>query len=125
MNYLRLKRKKDITKILKSGKRAHATSLTLVYFPAKQTAMAVCVGKKYGKSTVRNKIKRLLREAFRVQGELTHPCELLLIPRVAEEYSYHEFVRDIAKLLKKERLIEDQHPKTADAELQVSAEEGF
>lgn len=117
MKYLRLKRKKDITKILKSGKRAHGASLTLVYLPAKQTAMAVCVGKKYGKSTVRNRIKRLLREAFRVQGEFTRPCGVLLIPRVAEEYSYAEFARDIGKLLRKERLIEDQHPKTADAEL--------
>lgn len=117
MNYLRLKRKKDITKILKFGKRAHASSLTLVYFPASQTAMAVCVGKKYGKSTERNRIKRLLREAFRMQGELTKPCEVLLIPRVAADYSFAEFARDIGKLLKKERLVENQHPKTADAEL--------
>ena len=116
MKYLRIKRKKEITGILKSGKRAHAETLTIVYSPASATAMAVCVGKKYGKSTERNRIKRLLREAFRVQCDTARPCAFLLIPRVAEEYSYASFSRDIGKLLKKERLIENQHPKTTGAE---------
>ena len=124
MKYLRIKRKKDITKILKSGKRAHASSLTIVYLSSKETAMAVCVGKKYGKSTQRNRIKRLLREAFRMQSELKEPCAMLLIPRVAEEYSYSTYLRDIGKLLKKERLIEYQPPKNTVAERSVSATEG-
>ena len=115
MKYLRIKRKKEITGILKTGKRAHAETLTVVYLPAKETAMAVCVGKKYGKSTMRNRIKRLLREAFRLQEEISSPCAFLLIPRVAEEYSFAAFSRDLKKLLKKERLIENQHPKTSDA----------
>lgn len=120
MKYLRIKRKKDITKILKSGKRAHADSLTLVYLPAKETAFAVCVGKKYGKSTVRNRIKRLLREAFRAQREVK-PTAFLFIPRIKEEYSYAAFVRDTEKLLKKERLFENQRSEAVDAESQISA----
>ena len=69
MKYLRIKRKKDFTKILRVGKRAHAETLTIVWMPSDETRFAVCVGKKYGKSVVRNRIKRLLREAFRSNAE--------------------------------------------------------
>lgn len=106
MRYLRLKKKKDFTRILKSGKRAHAETLTLVYLPADQTAMAVCVGKKYGKSVVRNRVKRLLRAAFSQYSPDMKPCNVLLIPKVAEDYSFSDFSRDIAKILKREHLIE-------------------
>lgn len=105
MQFLRLKKKKEFSAVLKSGKRAYQSSLTVVYLRSKQTKMAVCVGKKYGKSVQRNRIKRLLREAFRAQ-EQTQPCIFLLIPKVAEEYSVETFRRDIAKILKKEKLVE-------------------
>ncbi len=105
MKYLRIKRKKDFTKILRVGKRAHAQSLTVVYLPSDRTRFAVCVGKKYGKSVVRNRLKRLLREAFRSNAEcLSIHCSVLLIPREAKEYSYAAFARDIGKIFRKEKL---------------------
>ena len=107
MNYLRLKKKKEFTKVLKSGKRAYSETLTIVYLPSPEVKMAVCVGKKYGKSVERNHIKRLLREAFRLRvEEISVPCTFLLIPKVAEEYSFASFHRDIGKLLRKEKLVE-------------------
>ncbi len=106
MEYRRLKSEKQITAVLKRGKRLHGETVMLVVFPAKETSMAVCVGKKYGKSVQRNHVKRLLREAFRGYMPLRSPCAVLLIPRVAESYSYAAFSRDIGKLLGKERLIE-------------------
>lgn len=105
MKTLRIKKKKDFAKILRVGKRAHAESLTVVYMPSERTRVAVCVGKKYGKSVVRNRIKRLLREAFRSNAECFGiPCSVLLIPRAAKEYSYAAFARDIAKIIRKEKL---------------------
>ncbi len=96
MKYLRLKKKKDFQKILKAGKRIHCGTLTLVYYPSECTKVAVCVGKKYGKSVRRNRIKRLLREAFRSHAEnLPIACSVLLIPRIAENYSFSDFSRDI------------------------------
>ena len=105
MKILRIKKKKEFSKILRAGKRAHAESLTIVFLPSDRLKFAVCVGKKYGKSVVRNRIKRLLREAFRAHArELKEPCLVLLIPRAGREYSYHAFARDIAKVFKKEKL---------------------
>lgn len=110
MKYLRLKKKKDITKVLKAGKRLHSNSLTVVYFPSAKTSMAVCVGKKFGKSVRRNHIKRLLREAFSCYSlNITPSGSFLLIPKEATEYSFFIFKKDMGKLLKKEKLIETEN----------------
>lgn len=108
MRCLRLKKKKEFSGVLKAGKRVHSHSLTVVYLKQKQLKVAVCVGKKYGKSVQRNHLKRLLREAFRPYAEkMTVPCSVLLIPKVAETYSFFTFHRDLGKLLSKERLLEN------------------
>ncbi len=105
MNYQKVKKKKEFRKILSTGKRAYGAALTVVYLPAEETAMAVCVGKKYGKSVQRNRVKRLLREAFRSRADtLTRPCAFLLIPRIAGEYSYEAFQKDLGRIFKREKL---------------------
>ena len=114
MQYLRLKKKKDFLKVLKAGKRAHCRSLTVVYFPSDRVKMAVCVGKKYGKSVKRNRIKRLLREAFRtVEGSVHPACSFLLIPKEAEDYSFKVFSKDIRSALRKEKLLVEDRGEAA------------
>ncbi len=104
MKFLPLKKKKDFARAVKSGKRRFTASLTLVILPADEPRFAVCVGKKYGKSVQRNRIKRLLREAFRFHSDkIDAPCHLLLIPKVAREYSYECFRRDVGIALEKEK----------------------
>jgi len=106
MNYTRLKKQKEIVHVLKAGKHAGSYSLTAVFLPSDKTRMAVCVGKKFGKSVVRNHIKRLLREAFSCYAEkLISPQTVLLLPHVAEEYSYHRFCRDMENIFRKEHLL--------------------
>ena len=106
MKYLRLKDKKDFEKVLRTGKRSYGRSLMIVFLPSREVKMAVCVGKKYGKSVKRNRIKRLLREAFRNCGEQFRPGSYLLIPKVAEEYSLKQFRRDLVAAGKKDALFE-------------------
>lgn len=105
MKFLPLKKKKDFLKVLKTGKRAYTGSVTVVYLPSREPRFAVCVGKKYGKSVHRNRIKRLLREAFRFHaGSFAQPQFVLLLPKVAEEYTFERFKRDLGQAIKKERL---------------------
>ncbi len=106
MRYRRLKNKKEFSKILKTGKRAYSETVTVVYMPSDEVKMAVCVGKKYGKSVQRNRIKRLMREAFSRFAAQLKPCSVLLLPKVREEYAFHAFERDLGKIFKREKLIE-------------------
>lgn len=67
--------------------------------------MGISVGKKHGKSVQRNRIKRLLREAFRsVQKNMNGTYRILLIPKAAEEYSLNTFERHLQCIIKRENL---------------------
>jgi len=101
----RLKKSKEIEAVYKTGKRAFSGSLTLIYRTASVTRYTVCVGKKYGKSVARNRIKRLLREAFASYGDKITPVSVLLVPKVKEEYSVAKFRHDLGKILEREKLL--------------------
>ena len=105
MKYLRIKKQADFTRIFNKGKRGFSASLTVAYRPSERTGMAVSVGKRHGKSVQSNRIKRLLREAFRsAQTELKGTYSFILVPKVLENYSVKEFERDLKCIFKKENL---------------------
>ena len=102
----RLKKAKDFDRVFRAGKRAFTNRLTLIYLPAKTVKAGYAVGKKHGKAVKRNRIKRLLREAFRtVLPEIGGTWFFVVIPKVSEEYTYAGYVKDLRYALKKSGLL--------------------
>lgn len=105
MKYLRLKKQADFERLFQKGKRAFSPSLTMIYRPSDKTRMGISIGKRHGKSVQRNRIKRLIREAFRTtQGEMRGAYSIVLIPKVCPTYEYAAFVHHLQCMIKKEKL---------------------
>ena len=77
----------------------------MLYTKSKSFKIGYSLSKKHGKAVRRNKIKRLLRSASReVFKDLNISYHIVILPKVQEEYSFKEYVKDIAYLVKKENL---------------------
>ncbi len=102
MKYARLKKNTDIQRLFKKGKKAYSGELTAVYSPSAELKMAVIVSKKHGKAVKRNRIKRLVRQAFyNTLEKCPVSCAIILMPRVAEEYSLAKFESALKTCYKK------------------------
>lgn len=74
----RLRKNKQFNYIYKHGEAKHSNYLTLIFIKTKSKfKVGFSVNKKVGKSVVRNKIKRRLRECFKI-----------LSPNVNKNYNY-------------------------------------
>ncbi len=98
----RLKKEKDFNLVFSKGKRLFSKTLTVVYFPSKELKAGFAVSKKHGGSVKRNRIKRLLREAFRsFTPSFGQNFFFVFIPKVKESHSLDEFTSDMRYLFKK------------------------
>ena len=105
MNYYRLKKQADFQKLFQKGKRAFSPTLTMLYTPAKKMTMGISVGKKHGKSVQRNRIKRLIREAFRaVSADMKTNYAIVLVPKVRDEYAFATFKQHLQWMIRKDKL---------------------
>ena len=105
MKYYRLKKQADFQKLFQKGKRVFSPSLTMLYRPAQKMTMGISIGKKHGKSVQRNRIKRLIREAFRLTAdEIQGSYAIVIIPKVSEEYTFATFQKHLQWMIKKENL---------------------
>ena len=87
------------------GKKSFSPYLLMMYMPAAKVSLGLCVSKKHGKSVMRNRIKRLLREAFRAEyGHLKSPYAIVLVPKQADEYSLE---KAFGRCLKKKAYINE------------------
>ena len=84
----RLRRAADFDRVYSNGKRVAAVSLLLIFCssPSQTTRLGVSVGRKIGKAVVRNRVKRLLRECFRLnKHKIKKGYDILLVARKGVE----------------------------------------
>ena len=77
----------------------------MLYTKSENLKVGYSLGKKHGKAVKRNRIKRLLRASTReVFKNLNISYNIVFLPKVQEEYSFNEYVKDMTYLIKKENL---------------------
>lgn len=68
----------------------------------KVTRIGLSVSRKMGGAVVRTKLKRLIREAFRIsQNDIPAGLDLIIIPRTVEDVSLENYSKSLKKLVKK------------------------
>ncbi|MBU2578838.1 ribonuclease P protein component [Patescibacteria group bacterium] len=102
----RLKKNKDFTKVIRQGKFSHSFFLSLkeAKNDLAQTRVGFVVSKKISKkATVRNKIKRWLREAVRANLDKIRSGKdiIFFTKKGIEEKKFWEIKQAVEKLLKK------------------------
>jgi ribonuclease P protein component len=65
----RIKGKKEIRELFSSGRRVHFSEFLLIYLPAPKPKAGFITSKKMGTAVKRNRIKRIMREAYRMNKD--------------------------------------------------------
>ena len=105
MKYYRLKKQADFQKIFTKGKRAFSPSMTVLYRKSDKLTFGISVGKRHGKAVQRNRIKRLLREAFRKNAnKINGTYSFVIVPKVLDEYSLKTFEKHLQWIIEKEKM---------------------
>jgi ribonuclease P protein component len=80
----RLKLKNDFKNVFKNGKKTAAGGIIFWYKLENQTGMprlGIIVSKTLGNAPVRNRIKRFIREVFRLNKHKLANCDIILYPK--------------------------------------------
>ncbi len=104
----RLKKQKDFDFVFNKGKRIYTNTLTLLYIEKDCFKFGISLSKKHGKAHVRNRIKRLIRASVReIIKKGTNAYYIVVLPKVKQDYSYHDIYKDLEYSLKKGRILSD------------------
>lgn len=106
----RLKLGRDFRRVREGGGRLAAGCLIANWLPtpeAPRSRLGLVASSKIGGAVVRNRARRLLREAFRLhQHELAQTLDLVLVARLSiRGKSLAEVERDLLTTLRKARLL--------------------
>lgn len=98
---LRLRLRRDFQNAFRGGVRASDGPLTVWAYRngLPYSRLGIVVGRTYGGAVQRNRIKRLLREAFRLhRGRLPGGMDLICAPRAGSSGSFHELAESLVRL---------------------------
>jgi len=101
----RLTDKRDFQKVFHHGRSFANRYLVLYYLPNRQSEhfrVGFSVSKKVGKAVVRNRVKRLLREAFRLEKDgVKEPIDFVVIARPsAADLEFDKIRQNVQHLLR-------------------------
>ena len=98
----RLLTRAEFIRVQNRGRKVHTKSLLLLVLPNSRgkTRLGVAVSKKLGKSVLRNRFKRLVREVFRRNRELfPEEMDVVVVPkRVTHPVNYRRLVQELSEL---------------------------
>ena len=102
---VRIKKTREFNRVYARGKRARGRLFLVVLMPNRTelTRVGLSVGKKVGGAVRRNRIKRMLREAFRqVRPELPTGLDIVLVAESPDQkYLLPEVRADLVRLVHK------------------------
>ena len=105
MDY-RLKKQKDFDFVFNKGIRSYSKTITLLYVKSKDLKFGISLSKKHGKAVLRNRIKRIIRAAFKSYiKNIKEGYYIVLLPKVSDNYNFFDIKKDIEFLLKKGNII--------------------
>ncbi len=105
----RLSKPADFDRVYSDGQKIGSASLALFFgpSPSEKTRVGISVSKKMGNAVTRNRIKRLLREAFRLnKHRLKRGYDLLFVARRGvRDMRFREVEAEVLHLLRRGELL--------------------